>query len=119
MSWTFCTSGQAIVKAGSNANSTITASNQALADWSDEIEAIICDVSRVDLVTNYASLKIYGKKVLQNITASYIAQQIVSYDMGAYGSRRAETKADLLENDIQRGLKWLEDDNIKAYLEAT
>lgn len=116
MSWTFCTSGQAIVKAGANANSTITASNQALADWSDEIEALICSAIRYDAVTNYGNLTTNGKKLFQMISSSHIAQQIVDYDLGVNGSRKSETILDVQENQVKRGLQLLEDADIKTYL---
>lgn len=120
MSWVFCTSGQAINKAGRSANSTITASNQALASWSDEVEEFICNVSRVDMITNYNSLKANGKEILQMLASSMIAQNIIGYDIASYPlSRHAETILDLRENEIRRCLKLIEDDKVKTYLQAT
>src|SRR3990172_769020 len=108
MSWTFCTSGAAINKAGRLANSTITASGSALASWSDEVEDIICDTARVNLISNYGSLTSNGKKILGHIASAMIAQHIVAYDIGAYSkSREAETILDVLENEIRRGLKMI------------
>lgn len=120
MSWTFCTSGQAIVKAGANANSAITISNQTLADWSDEAEHMICNIARVDLIGSYSSLTANGKDILQNIASAMVAQNIVTYDLSSYSSNReAETILDVLENNIRRGINLIENDKIKSYLGAT
>jgi hypothetical protein len=119
MSWTFCTSGAAISKAGSRANSTIVASGATLATWSDEAENVICDVARANLINSYSSLTTNGKSILGNIASSLIAQKIISYDISSYGSSRtAETILDILENEIKRGLTLIEEDKIKKYLGA-
>jgi len=120
MTWTFCTSGAAIAKAGLNANSTITASGAALANWSDEAEAYVNALSRVDLVTAYASLTAEGKKIADVIASSHIAQQIIAYDMAGYTSRlEAQTMLDVLENNIDRNTKLIKEGKVKTYLAAT
>ena len=119
MSWAFCTSGAAIAKAGINVNSSIVASGGALANWSDEIESMICDEARVDLITNFASLTESGKQVLQSISASYIGQQIIGYDPEAIGKSGATVRVNFLENNIRRGLAQIKDDKVKTYLGAT
>ena len=120
MTWTLCTSGAAIAKAGVNANSTIIASGARLAEWCDEAESTICDVARVDVVTSYANLKSNGKYILQDLCSSMIAQKIINYDINSYSSsREAETMLDILENNIRRGISKVEDDKIKTYILAT
>lgn len=119
MSWTFCTSGAAIAKAGINVNSTIAASGAALATWCDDAEALINNTARVDLVTDYANLTTNGKKILGAIAASYIAQQIINYEPEAIGIGGASLRLNILENNIQQGLKQIEEDKIKTYLAAT
>lgn len=120
MTWTFCTSGAAINKAGANANSTIVASGAALTNWCDEAEAFICSEARVDLVTDYSNLTANGKHILQQLCSDIIGQQIVGYDMGGYVDRReAETILDILENRIRRNISLITNDNIKTYLGAT
>ena len=56
MSWTLCTSGAAIRKAGSGADVFIIASGAALADWSNEAEAMASSIARSDVVSNFGSL---------------------------------------------------------------
>lgn len=119
MVWTLCTSGSAIVKAGANANSTITASGSALAQFSTEAEALICNAARIDLVTNYASLTAEGKEILSSIASSYIGQQIINYEPEAIGTIGAALRLNLLETNISRGLKQISEDKIKTYLNAT
>lgn len=119
MAWTLCTSGSAIRKAGANANSTIVASGSALSDWSDEAEAYVCDITRVDVVTNFGSLTSNGKQILQTLCSSLIAQRIIGYDMSGYFSRQAETMLDILENEIDRCERLVKDEKVKTYLEAT
>jgi len=120
MAWTFCTSGAAIAKAGANANSTIIANGDTLADWSNEAENIICDIARVDLVDKYDSLTANGKNILSMLASNMIAQFIIHYDMSGYTTKReAETMLDILENQIRRNISFIENDRIKTYLSAT
>ena len=119
MTWTLCTSGTAIAKAGANANSTITASGTLLAGLSDEVEAIICSITRVDVVTNYGSLNAQGKAILGNIASSMIAQNIVGYNPDSIGRGTATLILNNLENQIRRGISLVENDKIKTYLSIT
>lgn len=116
MSWTFCTSGAAVYKAGANVNSTVTASGAYLVNLSDEIESIICDVTRYDCITNYASLTANGKQLLASIATAYIASHIINYEPEAIGTTGAALRLNVLYNEISRGFKQLEDKNIKTYL---
>jgi len=120
MTWTLCTSGAAIAKAGLNANSTIIASGTYLAGLSDEAESLICDSVRVDVVTGFAGYTTNGKLILQSLASNIIAQKIVAYDMSGYTSRaEAQTILDVLENSIRRELNLIENDRIKTYLQIT
>lgn len=117
MAWVFSTSGQAIRKAGLGANSTISASGQALFEWSDEVEDYLCVIARSDLITNYSSLTSNGKKILQLACSAYIAMNIIDYDESNYiDSREAETKFDLLDNQFNQIVRLLQEDKNKTYL---
>ena len=119
MAWTFCTSGAAIAKAGANANSTITASGTQLAIWSEDAEATMCAISRIDLVTGYASLTANGKQILSDATSSFIAINLINYDMSGYTSRyEAETMMDVLRDSALRGMSLIKDQNVNKYLGA-
>lgn len=124
MSWTLCTSGSAIAKAGAYCNSNIISYDATykpiLDTWSDEVEGLVCDVARVSLSGSYASLNAAGKQVLGTLTSSWIAQKIINYDMGGFTSLgEATTMLNVLENDIKRCIDLVKDDKIKTYLGAT
>lgn len=119
MSWTLTTSGAAIRKAGANANTTIVASGAALISFSDEAEAIICDICRSDVVTNYASLTSNGKAILGGMASNMIAQYIVNYDPAAYNASEKSSILNITENQIRRAEKMLQDDKYKTYLGIT
>lgn len=119
MAWTLCTSGAAIASAGANANSTIIASGATLALWSDAAESMACNEARVDVVTAFGTMTSAGKQILQDITASHIAQKIIGYEPEAIGTGGATLRLNILENNIRRGLKQIKEGKIKDYLGAT
>jgi hypothetical protein len=116
MTWTLCTSGAAINKAGAYANSTIVTSGTALAGFCDEAESIICDIARVDVVTNYALLTTNGKAILGNLCSAIVAQSIICYDPDAIGRGTATLVMNKLENDISRAKSMIEEQKIKTYM---
>ena len=123
MSWTLTTSGSAIYKAGANATTTLTGGTATaetiLTAWSDEAESYICDLCRVDVVTNYASLTANGKKILGRMASSIIAENIVGYDIDAIGRNTAIAILNILENNIRKDEALIKEDKIKTYLRAT
>jgi len=120
MVWTLCTSGQAVIKAGTNANSTIIVSGQALKEWSEESESVISSVANVDVVTGFSGYTTNGKLILQRLCSNMIGQQIVGYDPAGYTNQREmETILDVLENQIRQDKALIKDDKLKTYLGAT
>jgi len=120
MTWELCTSGSAIDKAGLYVNSGVTTSGSLLATWNDEAQDMACAIAAYDVVTNYSSLTNNGKKILGELTGSLMAQKLIGYTTSGYtNSREAETSLDILESNINRIKKLLEDGNVKAYLGAT
>lgn len=121
MSWVFCSTGQALWKAGAGESLTSnTSSGAILAAWSDEVEDIINGFARVDLITDYDNLTTNGKKILQALSSDMVAQRIVGFDTSGYlGAREAETLLDLLEANIVRNKNLIENDRIKGFLGAT
>lgn len=123
MSWTLTTSGSAIYKASINASSALTGggatSETILTAWSDEAEDYICDLCRVNVVSNYATLTANGKKILGRLASSLIAENIVGYDMDAIGRSTAIAILNILENNIRKDEALIKDDKIKTYLAAT
>ena len=117
MAFTLCTSQQAKLAAGLNANSTITASVTDLNYWSEEAEDYICTAMRYDVITNYGSLTTNGKKILGQWAAKLIGQDIIAYDASGYTSRfEAELMMDNLENKAAKIEAKCTDDKHKKYL---
>lgn len=109
MSWTLCTSGAAILKAGTHANSTIIASGASLAIWSTEAEGRIEAETRRTWVDNYSGLSTGIKGVLGDVCSSLIAMNIISYDTTGYLTREADTLLNVNDEKISRGLTILRD----------
>lgn len=109
MSWTLCTSGAAVVKAGKNANTLLQASGSVLAVWSDDAEGRIEAETRRSWVSNYASLPTGIKGILADVSSSLIAQRIISFDPTNYLNSEADRMMNVNEDRIVRGLKILED----------
>ena len=116
MSWTLCTSGAAIAKAGVNVNSVIIASGATLANWSDEAEAFACSIARADVVTGFAGYSANGKQVLQDLSSSHIAQKIILYEPEAIGNNTATLRLNILNNNIANVMKQIKEDKNKTYL---
>jgi hypothetical protein len=117
MSWTLCTSGACVIKAGKNASSSITASGAQLATFSDEAEAFLAVDSRYDWVGNYASVKTNFKQALADVCSDIVASKIVNYDIPNYGSiKEATTLLDVLRDNIERALKNLRDDKYREVM---
>ena len=110
MSWTLCTSGAAIAKAGDSSNTTIRASGACLARWSDEAEGRIVGECRRDWVDNFSSADAHIQHLLTDVCSSLIAKQIIQFDMSGYTSRaEAQTMFDVQDDTAQRGLGILKD----------
>jgi len=124
MTWTLCTSGSAIAKAGKNAYPTLVSyagtSKTILDGWSDDAEGFASSVARVDLVTNFTSLTTNGKQIISELVSSHIAQKIVHYDMSSYTNRGEATQMlNVLENNIVKTTSLIKEGKIKSYLGAT
>lgn len=111
MSWTFCTSTQAIEKAGENANTTITADTTALGEWSDEVEDKLCVIAGVDLIGLYATMTTNGKKLLQQYCTADIAERIMAWAPSEYGNAEFTNMINVLENQKKEIEVLLKDRN--------
>lgn len=115
MSWTLSTSGAAIAKAGDGANSTIVASTQTLAKWSDEAEGQLSAVTKTNWTSSYSSVTAGYKPILDDAVSDLVAMRIVSYDMSGYTSRfEATTMLDVLRDNYLRCVDALKDNDTRA-----
>lgn len=110
MTWTLCTSGAIIAKAGVNANTDIIASRATLATFYDEAEGRIIAETRRDWVTYYSDVASGAKLALADCCSSLAAMKVTSYDMGAYVSMsEAATILDINYDSSEKQLKVLRD----------
>lgn len=109
MSWTLTTSGAAIAKAGTDANTTVIASNALLASWSDQVEGRIVASTRKNWVGDYASVNTYVKQVLDETASLLIGMEIVGYDTSGYAPNHAQLMLDRMRDVAFKNLKVLED----------
>lgn len=108
MAFTLCTSGQILQRAGANANSTLLASGGAIANFSEEAEAIINVMTQYNWIDNYSSLNADVKYILSNAAASLAAMWIINYDMSGYTSRQESlTMLNVLRDSFTRDIEIL------------
>ena len=97
MSWTLCTSGSAIAKAGVNVNSKfvppITATVE-MAEYSDQSEGAFCAKTRRDWITTAGGTQIMN--AVGDAVSADIAKKLINADMGGYIKGESQTMLDLL-----------------------
>lgn len=119
MSFTLCTSGAAINKAGTNVSATAIASAALLDQFSDDAEGLISSTSRFDFVTNFASLATNAKVVLARIASALIAMDLVNYSIPSYKTRsEAETILDVLNDQANKGLSLIKDQKVTTFIKT-
>jgi len=112
MSFTLCTSGAAIAKAGASASATAIASAALLTEWSDEAEGWVCMKTRKDWVTDYPTGVLTG--VLADLTSDLIAMKIINYDMSGYTQlSEAQTMLNVLKDNSDTLIKDLREDSFQ------
>ena len=113
MSWTLCTSGSAIIKAGANVSSTITnygTNKTAIDKFSDEAEGYIVQQTHMDWRVDYSSLPTDVQNALSNICSSLIAIQFITYDMSGYTRLgEAVTMLNVHDQVARDGIAFLKD----------
>lgn len=94
---TFCTSGQILIKAGENYDSTIN-TEENLSALALEAESYINSVTRYNWTDALAGLNADVKYLLSEAASNLAAIYVVSYNMAGYTSR---TEAELLLNVLK------------------
>lgn len=124
MAVTFCTSGQALLKAGKNVSTdfkTAAPSNmtstQAIEGLINQAESYICDVTRVNYIDTFASLNDDTKKLLEDASSSHAAMAMIQYDMNSYTSRaEAQTMLNVNYTRLVDAVKLLNDDKVRTFI---
>jgi len=117
MSFTFCTSGAIVAKAGEYADTSVTTSGGLLAQFSDEAEATINCTARYDFTANWVSVSANTKVFLGRIAAALAAMDIINYNISSFPlSRQAETMLDVLNEQVAKGLAMIKDKNLQDFM---
>ncbi len=120
MSFTLCTSGAIVIKAGEYVSSTASLSGTILQQFSDESEGFINSVTRYDWVTNYASIGGEFKQILADASSALAATYLIAYDMGGYTGRgEAESMINILHDRATRAITRLREDKVKTKMGAS
>ena len=112
MSWTLSTLAEAVAKAGVGANATVVVTAATTSAWADQAEAKLQAITRIDWVTDLASVPVNVKQILSKIIAAWVAIDIVAYDMSGYSKiLEATTLMDYLKTDADQMLEILRNDS--------
>ena len=118
MVWTLCTSGAALMKAGTNRSAAISSSGALMNELSTQAEGTISALTRKDWVTDYSSVGTTFKGILNDTCSSLIAMSIINYDMSNYTSRvEAQTMLDVLRDAVSRNVEILKEDEYKEVMD--
>jgi len=117
-SFTFASSAAILEKAGVNVSSDV--SNAMLLRFSDQAEAYVNGVVRVDLIDKFSTLDANFKQVIEDLTATYAGMKAIGYDPTNFESLlEAQTKLDLLRDDLERLTAMIKEDSWKTASGAT
>lgn len=116
MTSTFCTSGAAIIKAGSKVNSFFNLSGGAVENLINQAESLINVSCRENFITNYATLSSDVKKILEEVASDLTAVYIIQYDMSGANIIYAEDKISVLRDAALRGISILRDKKAQDFI---
>ena len=111
MAWELCTLSSALVKAGANANSTITASAGALAVFYDQAVGDLVVRTRRDWTTT-TNTNASVAKAVANVLSNEVATRIINYDPNSWSLKTAQTKLDVLKNNTDITMERLKEDSV-------
>ena len=122
----FCTSGQAIFKAGHNVNEKFYSGCNMLKGGmaGDTINYLISGASstiltlmRNEELGDYATLSANKKEIVNDVCSNMVGIQLVTYDMSGYSSRvEAEDIINVLRDAKLMGLSILRDKKAQDYI---
>jgi hypothetical protein len=110
-------SGAAVEKAGGNMPSIPTEATWMR--WISGAEAYINSATRYNWSDNYAALNDDVAFVLNDTASSIVAMKAIAYDMSGFTSRaEAQTMLDILDDEVKRNIKILQDDKVKTFVKG-
>lgn len=133
---TFCTSGQALIKAGKSVSPDFEGLDytngqpvsgavtlrlrdpRPIATIISGAEAVICAVTRKNYVSKYATLPIGKRLILQDACSNLAGIYLINYDMSSFSSRvEAEDHINILRDGFLRNISILRDKKAQDYVE--
>ena len=115
MSFTLCTSGAIVAKAGANVNSAAALSGTLLQQYCDEAEGIVCAATLFDWVANYATVGANYKGALTTAVSALGGNKLIAYDMSGYTGRgEAEDMINLNYTEAANAINVLKDAETKS-----
>ena len=106
MSWTLCTSGSAILKAGIHVDTSIH-SGANFDALSDEAEGSIEQDTNTSWVASYTGLSTSIKNALGDICSARIAKKLIAYNPTGYLAREADMLVNINDDIETKGLDAL------------
>ena len=115
MSFTLCTSGAIVIKAGINVSDTASTSGAILEQFSNDAEGYINGITRYDWVANYNLIGTNFKTLLADASSCLAASYLIAYDMSGYTSRgEAESLINILYDRAFKAVEALKDEKLKT-----
>ena len=118
MSFTLCTSGAIVVKAGANVSTTASTSGAILEQYSNEAEGRLCAETRYDWIANYSRIKANFKPILDDATSAYAAALLIAYDQDGYIGTSGTDLINVNMDRFQKIVKFLQIDENKTAMGA-
>lgn len=122
----FCTSGQALIKAGKEVNENFYSGlniitqipcGEVISGLILQAESLINSMARYNFSDNYTSLNADTRYLLQEIASNLAAIYMIQYDISSWGSRiRAEDQINVLRDAALRGLSVLREKKVQDFI---
>ncbi len=118
MAGTFCTSGQALIKAGKNVSVDFTTTKANDVDvYIEQAESEINVFTRYNWTDAFAGLDADTSKILEKLAASLTAIELIIYDMSGFTSRvEAEDMINVLRDQTLRMFGIIRDKKEQSFL---
>ncbi len=122
MAVTFCSSGAAVLKAGTNVNSLFI-EDKAEATWPgliNQAESLINSTARFNFIPIFSTLNNETKLLLEQTCSDIAAMYAINYDMSGFTTRlEAQTMLDVLRDRSEKGLALIKDQKVETFIKKS
>ena len=117
MSFTLCTSGAIVIKAGADVNATAAASGTILTLFCDMAEAQLSTITGIDWVSVYSDVGTNYKPILADAVSCLAGNMLIAYDLSGYpSSTKAQTLMSFNDDNYTRCVSLLREADRKSLL---